>query len=61
VSWLICGREFMVLEDARTSTVHDALEIPPHSRARPEFFASCKRGGRPAPEAVVAILRVEPG
>ncbi|MGA2042031.1 MAG: hypothetical protein ABSG83_01530 [Roseiarcus sp.] len=61
VSWLICGREFTVLVDNRTSTVHDALEMPPHSKARPEFFGSCRRGGRPAPEAIVAILREEEG
>jgi hypothetical protein len=61
VSWLICGREFMVLEDVRTSIVRDAIEIPPHSRANPKFFAACKRGGKPAPDFIVAILRDEAG
>src|SRR5436190_16730705 len=26
ISWLICGKEFMVLEDNRTNIVHDALQ-----------------------------------
>jgi hypothetical protein len=61
VSWLICGREFMVLEDVRTSTIRDAIEIPPHSKMNPKFFAACTRAGKPAPDFIVAILRDEAG
>jgi hypothetical protein len=61
VSWLICGKEFMVLEDNRTSVFHDALQIPPHSKSRPEFDGYCKLKGKPLRQVVVAILRDQDG
>jgi hypothetical protein len=61
ISWLICGKEFMVLEDNRTSLVYDALAIPPHSKSNPEFEGYCKIGGKTTPESVVAILRDQSG
>jgi len=61
VSWLICGREFMVLEDNHTNVFRDVLEIPPHSKSNPEFQGSCKLKGKLMPESVVAILRDQEG
>ena len=61
IVWLICGKEFMVLEDNRTNIVHDVLQIPPHSKSNPEFEGACKLKGKLMPESVVAILRDQPG
>jgi hypothetical protein len=61
ISWLICGEEFMVLEDNRTNIFHDALQIPPHSKSNPEFHGFCKLKGKKTPEIVVAILRDQSG
>lgn len=61
ISWLICGKEFMVLEDDRTNLFHDALQIPPHSSSHPEFQGFCKVKGRAMRQVVVAILRDQTG
>ncbi len=61
ISWLICGEEFMALEDSRTSTVHDALQIPLHSKSNPEFQGFCKLKGKEMRDVVVAILRDQGG
>ncbi len=55
-SWLICGKEFMLLSDAR-GVVRDALALPAHSRTSPEFAAgTCQANGRQPGGLVVAIL-----
>src|ERR1700758_214284 len=36
ISWLICGSEFMFLEDE--SIARDVLKVPPHSKASPLFI-----------------------
>ena len=61
ISWLICGKEFMVLEDNRTNMFRDVLQIPPHSKSNPEFQGRCKLKGKLMPESVVAILRDQGG
>lgn len=61
IAWLICGKEFMVLEDNRTDVVRDVLQIPLHSKSNPEFQGVCKVEGKPMPETVVAILREQAG
>jgi hypothetical protein len=61
ITWLICGKEFMVLEDSRTNIIHDVLQIPPHSKSNPEFQGRCKLKGKLMPESVVAILREQSG
>ena len=61
ISWLICGQEFMVLEDNRTDIVRDVLQIPLHSKSNPEFQGLCKLKGKLMPESVVAVLRDQGG
>ena len=61
VSWMICGKEFMVLEDNRTNAFRDVLQIPPHSKSNPEFEGRCKLKGKLMPDSVVAILRDQSG
>jgi hypothetical protein len=61
ITWLICGKEFMVLQDNRTNIVHDALQIPPHSKSNPEFQGRCKLKGKLMAGSVVAILRDQSG
>ena len=57
ITWMICGKEFMVLEDNRTNVFRDVLQIPPHSKSNPEFQGRCKLKGKLMPDSVVAILR----
>jgi hypothetical protein len=61
ITWLICGTEFMLLEDDRTDIIHDVLQIPPHSKSNPEFQGFCKLKGKVMRESVVAILRDQSG
>ncbi|MDF2118450.1 hypothetical protein PY365_23010 [Roseiarcaceae bacterium H3SJ34-1] len=61
ITWSICGREFMVLEENRRNIVRDALELPAHSDTTPAFEGTCKLNGKPMPEYVVGTLREESG
>ena len=53
-SWLICGSEFLLLEDE--SFVRDVLKVPPHSKTSPFFIGSCKLNGKESKDILVAIL-----
>lgn len=61
ITWLICGREFVVLEHNRTNLIHDVLPIPPRSTTTPAFEGTCKINGKAMREVVIAILRDEGG
>ena len=54
ISWLICGSEFMLLQDG--SIVRDVLKVPPHSKMSPEFMGTCEINGKESIDVVVAIL-----
>ena len=56
ISWLICGKEFMTLEDR--STVRDAIPFPDHSKAAPAFSGLCKVNGRDSSDVFVGILDI---
>jgi hypothetical protein len=56
--WLICGNEFVTLEDDR---VRDVLPFPPHSREAPAFSGICQVNGKDVPEVIVAVLSFRPG
>src|SRR4030095_9607641 len=53
-SWLICGSEFLLLEDE--SFVRDVLKVPPHSKTSPFFIGSCELNGKESKDILVAIL-----
>ena len=53
-SWLICGSEFMLLEDE--SFVRDVLNVPQHSKTSPLFIGSCELNGKESKDILVAIL-----
>lgn len=61
ITWSICGRDFMVLEENRRNIVRDVLELPAHSETTPAFEGTCKLNGKPVPENVVGTLREESG
>jgi hypothetical protein len=61
ITWSICGREFMVLEENRKNIVRDALELPAHSETTPAFEGTCKLNGKPMRENVVGTLREQSG
>ena len=54
ISWLICGSEFMLLQDG--SIARDVLKIPPHSKTAPLFIGACELNGKEDKDIVVAIL-----
>src|SRR6266478_2719177 len=54
ISWLICGSEFMLLQDG--SIVRDVLKVPPHSKTSPLFIGTCETNGKESKDIVVAIL-----
>ncbi len=56
ISWRICGKEYMVLEDKR-GIVRDVLAVPAHSFFTPEFTASgCKLSGKEMPNIFVGVF-----
>jgi hypothetical protein len=57
ISWLICGSEFMLLQD--NSTVRDVLKVPAHSKKSPLFIGACEMNGKETKAIVVAILNTE--
>jgi hypothetical protein len=54
ISWLICGSEFMLLEDK--AIVRDVLPVPAHSKQSPQFIGTCEVNGKEMKAAVIAIL-----
>ena len=54
ISWLICGSEYMLLEDK--SSVRDVLKVPAHSKKSPLFIGTCNTYGKESKAIVVAIL-----
>jgi hypothetical protein len=57
ISWLICGSEFMLLQDK--SIVRDVLKVPAHSKKSPLFIGTCDINGKETRAIVVAILDTE--
>jgi hypothetical protein len=57
ISWMICGAEFMLLQDK--STVRDVLKVPAHSKKFPLFIGTCDMNGKESKAIVVAILDAE--
>ena len=57
ISWLICGSEFMLLQD--DSTVRDVLKVPARSKKSPLFIGTCDINGKETKAIVVAILNTE--
>jgi hypothetical protein len=57
ISWLICGSEFMLLQD--DSTARDVLKVPAHSKKSPLFIGTCEINGKETKAIVVAILNTE--
>ena len=55
ISWSICGKEYMLLEDQR-DIVRDILPFPPHSKRSPAFTGNCEVNGRAQAEIIVAVL-----
>jgi hypothetical protein len=58
-SWLICGAEYLLLEDE--SFVRDVLKVPPHSKTSPFFIGTCELNGKENKDILVAILDNEKG
>jgi hypothetical protein len=54
ISWLICGSEYMLLQDE--SIARDVLKVPPHSKTSPLFIGTCELNGKEGKDILVAIL-----
>jgi hypothetical protein len=59
ISWLICGQEYMLIED-KHFVVRDVLPIPHHSKNTPEFIGECLVNNKEMLGAIVAILDNDP-
>lgn len=55
INWLICGSEFVALED-RKDIVRDVIPFPPHSKKTPAFSGFCSLNGRELPDIFVGVL-----
>jgi hypothetical protein len=58
VNWLICGTEYILLED---NIVRDVLPFPPHSKQAPAFTGVCQINGKDVPGLIVAVLNYKTG
>jgi hypothetical protein len=56
--WLICGNEFVSLQDDR---VRDVLPFPQHSKNAPAFSGICQVNGKDVPDVIIAVLSFKPG
>src|SRR3954467_398802 len=52
--WLICGSEYMVLEEK--DIVRDVVKLPEHSERSPEFQGICEINGKNTGEEIIAVL-----
>jgi hypothetical protein len=61
ISWLICGKEFILLEsNGDPSTIYDAVEVPTPS-ADDVFIGPCELNGKEMKDSAVAVLNWPPG
>jgi hypothetical protein len=58
VDWLICGNEYVLLED---ELVRDVILLPPHSKSTPAFSGICQVNGRDLADVIIAVLNFAPG
>jgi hypothetical protein len=58
VTWLICGTEYILLED---NIIRDVLPFPPHSKEAPAFTGVCQINGKDVPGLIVAVLNYRTG
>ena len=58
INYLICGAEFVVLED-RKGLIRDVIAFPPHSRKSPAFSGVCQLDGREQPGFYIGVLNAE--
>jgi hypothetical protein len=57
IAWIICGKEFVLLEDnGDPGTIFDAVEVPTPS-ADDVFIGPCELKGKEMKDSVVAVLR----
>ncbi len=59
ISWLICGEEYVLLEDK--DAVRDVLKFPKHSKDSPAFIGSCQLNGHDVPGTAIGVLKNENG
>src|SRR5215831_11347385 len=59
ISWLICGEEYVLLEDK--GVVRDVLKFPKHSKDSPEFIGSCQLNGHDVLGTAIGVLKNEDG
>jgi hypothetical protein len=58
INYLICGAEYVVLED-RKNVIRDAIAFPPHSRETPSFSGVCQLNGREQPGYYMGVLNAK--
>ncbi|MBI5321325.1 hypothetical protein [Bradyrhizobium sp.] len=58
INYLICGAEFVLLED-RKGQIRDAIAFPPHSRQSPAFSGVCQLNGRDQPGSYIGVLNAD--
>jgi hypothetical protein len=57
VSWSICGKEYVVLQDSG-DVVRDVVAFPPHSKGAPEFVGGdCQLHGTRVAAIIMAVLQ----
>jgi len=59
--WMICGNEYVLLEDTRVDIIRDALAFPPHSKSSPEFSGQCAVEGKKQQDILFGVLDNQAG
>lgn len=60
INWMICGSEYMLLEDKK-SLIHDVIQVPDHAKHALTYTGICKINGKDNPDFIFAILNDEEG
>jgi hypothetical protein len=56
IGWQICGSEYELLLNTKTSQVLDVITVPPHTKTTPEAIGGCQVNGKDDPAAIIALL-----
>jgi hypothetical protein len=56
IGWQICGNEYELLLNTKTSRVLDVIAVPSHTKTTPEAIGGCQVNGEDIPEAIIALL-----
>jgi len=56
IGWQICGNEYQMLVNNKSSVIRDVISIPPRSKDLLEVHGSCQINGKDSPQEIFAVV-----